>query len=177
MRSNLENFLVKAKLNSYASGKEAKILHGGTKQFVYEENGFKYVDEYSGFNPFIGKEFAWKDGELVWLMNYEGRCGNLYAPNAQEAVPPAGEIYKFLKEALRNISKKEPFRGQDKFRKDRFVYYNQTYGDINSFGGFEKIYWVWNKLGLITPRNTKFDLVTPIYELVYSGALLKRNLF
>ena len=59
----LSDFLVKAKINTYASGKE----------FDFEEKEFRYRDRYFGFNPFIGEEVVWQKKEIIWGMNYYGR--------------------------------------------------------------------------------------------------------
>lgn len=54
----LSKFLVKAKINTYASSGEGgeRIFPDGSKEF--EEKEFKYRDRYFGFNPFIGEEIA-----------------------------------------------------------------------------------------------------------------------
>jgi len=70
----LSKFLVKAKINTYASSGEGgeKILPDGSKEFEFEEKEFKYQDRYFGFNPFIGEEIVWQNGKVVWGMNYYG---------------------------------------------------------------------------------------------------------
>ncbi|MDI6721659.1 MAG: DUF5680 domain-containing protein, partial [Candidatus Aenigmarchaeota archaeon] len=71
----LSEFLVRAKLNTYASVGESgeKMLEDGSKELVFEENEFKYRDRYFGFNPFIGQEVVWRKGKVIWAMNYRGR--------------------------------------------------------------------------------------------------------
>ena len=127
---DLKRFLLKAKINSYASGREAKILEDFSKEFVYEENNFIYIDRYFGFNPFIGGEVVWYQGKPVWAMNYYGR---VISRTISER-----DIYEFLRKALRRIDQDKPFRGTN-FTESDFTYLNKCYGDIKLFHGVEKI--------------------------------------
>ena len=54
----LKNFLINAKKNTYASNGEnkAKILFDGTKEYIFNESNFKYVDRYKGHEKFNGEE-------------------------------------------------------------------------------------------------------------------------
>ena len=71
----LSKFLVKAKINTYASSGEGgeKILFDESKEFEFEEKEFKYRDRYFGFDPFIGQEIVWQNGKIIWGMNYYGK--------------------------------------------------------------------------------------------------------
>ena len=55
MENQLNEFLVKAKRKTYASGGKDRFLEDGSKELVFEENDFRYRDRYLGFNPFAGK--------------------------------------------------------------------------------------------------------------------------
>ena len=86
----LIKFLIKAKINTYASSGEGgeQILNDGYKELVYNESDFKYQDRYYGFNPFIGQEIAWQSNKKIWGMNYYG--------GAVSDKIPAKEVYQFL---------------------------------------------------------------------------------
>lgn len=53
----LQDFLVKAKINTYASSGEGgeKKLEDGGRELIFENGEYKYRDRYFGFNPFIGE--------------------------------------------------------------------------------------------------------------------------
>jgi hypothetical protein len=148
----LDEFLVKAKINGYASSGEGgeRILEDRSKELIFEENNFKYRDRYFGFNPFIGEEIVWKEGEIIWGMHYYGRV-------LSEEIP-AKEIYEFLKEALRQVRKDKPFRGPESFKKEHFEYVNEVNGSVEEFCGIEKIFY-----------NGK-----EVYRLVYHGGSINK---
>ncbi|TAL20188.1 hypothetical protein EPN90_01480 [Patescibacteria group bacterium] len=147
----LEDFLVKAKINTYASvgeGGERKLDDGG-KEFVYEEGEWKYRDRYFGFSPFIGEEVVWKDGKVIWAMNYYGRV-------LSEKVSPE-EIYQFLKKILRQVRAERPYRGPRQFKEGDFSYKNSNHGALEDFEGLEIILYQGSR----------------IYELRYIGGIVK----
>jgi hypothetical protein len=146
----LSKFLVKAKISTYASSGEdgEKILPDRSKEFEFREGGFRYRDRYFGFNPFIGEEIVWQSEKIVWGMNYYGKI-------VSKIIPPK-EIYQFLQEVLRKISKNKPFRGPDRLKKDNLKYFNKVKGTIEEFDGEEKIFY-------------KGKLV---YGLVYHGGII-----
>lgn len=148
----LNQFLVKAKINGYASkGEEGEeILEDGSKEFTYEENGFKYRDRYFGFNPFVGQEIVWENGEVLWAMNYYGRV-------VSEEIE-AKEVYQFLKKALSQVKGSKPYRGPSRYQDGDYLYTNENQGNIDNFIGKEAI----------SHRGKK------VYELVYQGGIVKK---
>lgn len=147
----LINFLIKAKLNTYAAGGEGgeKIFADGSKIFKYEEKGFKYQDRYFGFNPFIGEEIVWKNEKIIWGMNYYGQIISKEIPEKQ--------IYQFLREALKKITKNSPFRGPNNFKQGNLEYINRVEGTLKNFKGEEKIFY-----------NNKL-----VYILTYHGGVIE----
>jgi hypothetical protein len=143
---NLAKFLVKAKQNSYASGKPGEILEDGTQEFIFHDGEFRYRDRFLGGSAFIGQELVWQSDRLVWGMNYYGAVTN--------AAP--AELGQFLKKALRRVSEERPFRGQHALLENGFEYLDESEGDISSFTGVELIL---------------FD-GTEVYRLVYHGGRL-----
>jgi len=129
----LSEFLVKAKINTYASEGRGnkKILKDGSKQVVYEKEGFRYRDRYFGYNPFVGEEIVWKDGKSIWAMNYYGKITS--------KAMAARQVYGFLKKALRQVKEKCPFRGPARLKHSDLEYLNEYEGDIESFRGTERI--------------------------------------
>ena len=146
----LSKFLVKAKINTYASSGEGgeKPLSDGNKEFEFREKEFKYRDRYFGFNPFVGEEIVWQNEKVVWGMNYYGKA-------ISKSIPPK-QIYQFLQEALKKIPKDKPFRGPRRFKKDNFQYLSKIKGTLEKFEGEEKI-------------SYKGKLV---YGLVYHGGII-----
>ena len=131
----LTKFLIKAKINTYASSGERreKILPDGSKEFEFEEKKNKYRDRYVGYNPFIGEEIVWQNEKVIWGMNYYGEIVS--------EIIPAKKIYHFLQESLKRITDDKPFRGPDNFKKDGFKYVNKVKGTVERFEGQETIFY------------------------------------
>jgi len=131
----LSKFLVKAKINTYASSGEGEgeMLPDGSKEFKFEEREFEYRDRYFGFNPFIGEEIVWQNGKVVWGMNYYGEIVS--------EIISAKSIYQFLREALKRIPDDKPFRGPDNFKKGNFEYINKVEGIVEKFKGEETVFY------------------------------------
>jgi len=145
----LKKFLVKAKINTYATDGEdnEETLLDGTKELEFKEGDFLYRDRYFGSNPFIGEEVVFYNGKVIWGMNY---CGGVIFDVSSE------EIYVFLKKALRQVDKTIPFRGPKHFEDGKLKYINTVNGDIKKFDGIEEIFL--NEKG--------------IYKLIYHGVIV-----
>jgi hypothetical protein len=142
---DLAEFLVKAKLKTYASGAGAITLADGSKEHVVEDGDFVYRDRYFGSSSFVGEEVVFENGRVIWSMNYYG--GTL------DIMVPAGEIYTFLQKAMQLVSVERPFRGPDMFRAGSFDYEDRSLGQLDSFTGFEQIYYQGHE----------------VYKLIYHG--------
>jgi hypothetical protein len=148
--TELCGFLVKAKIDTYAGGREAAILRDGSKELTLCEGKFLYRDRYFGFNPFIGEETVFYEGMCIWGMNYYG----LALPSKDV---PLKDVYAFLREVLRRVSEQKPFRGPEKYERKPFKYVNNVDGDVTVFSGTEKI----------------FHKGKEIYMLLYHGGCAK----
>ena len=150
----LIEFVVKAKLNSYAGsgGIGDRLGNDGSKEFTYREGPYSYRDQYFGFNPFIGEEIIWKDDEPVWGMNFYGRVKHRDLTDAKE-------IYSFLRKALQQVSRDYPYRGPRTFSEGKWRYSNEPAGGVDNFSGNEKIHY----------NNQE------VYSLNYSGGAINRN--
>ncbi len=129
----LEEFLIKAKVSSYASAgeREERILPDGCKELIFQESEFKYRDRYFGWNPFVGEEVVWQGDQIIWAMNYYGLVSN--------EVVPAGQVYAFLQQAMNQVKEDRPFRGPRTLKQDDFEYRDENSGDLDQFTGIERI--------------------------------------
>lgn len=146
-----EEFLLKAKINTYASNgeKEEKRLEDGSKELIYKENEWEYRDRYFGFSSFAGEEIVFNNSKAFWSMNYYGKIiSNKIEPE---------QIYQFLKKSLRLVKIEYPFRGPIDFQENDWVYKNEINGTINDFIGKESIYFKQEK----------------VYKLIYHGGIIK----
>ena len=151
----LIEFILKAKMSGYASGGEGqeKKFDDGSVGFEIASDGYRYLDRYNGFNPFVGYEQIFdSNNALLWVMNYFGEV------LANDSEPK--KIYSFLKEAMLLISPEYPFRGPAKLENQNFKYENQQHGSIDRFHGVESIY-----------ENNK-----KVYVLYYHGGKIQRTM-
>jgi len=145
----LRKFLVKAKINTYASGTKAAVLRDGSKELVFSEGNLSYRDRYFGENPFIGQELVFYKHKSLWGMNYYGYA----APSKNVSLK---DLYAFLREALKRVDEETPFRGPKYYRYGFFKYINNVKGDISQFDGIEKIFYKENE----------------VYKLLYHGGFI-----
>ncbi|MDD3178567.1 MAG: DUF5680 domain-containing protein [Candidatus ainarchaeum sp.] len=126
------DFLIKSKKNTYASSKITdKLNKDGSKELIFEENEYKYVDRYFGYNPFSGLEVVFRQDEYIWSMSYYGR---IKSNEVSEK-----EVYSFLKQALLNVNENFPLRGPSVFKKEDFSYFCDYNGSYEDFKGTERI--------------------------------------
>jgi len=128
---DLPQFLVKAKIATYASEATEMALEDGAKELTFQNGEFKYRDRYYGTNPFVGQEIVWKNNRLIWSMNYFGKI--------LSGVVSEKEVYKFLQRAMKQVKEDRPFRGSSNFKIDDFEYIDESTGDVNNFIGTERI--------------------------------------
>jgi hypothetical protein len=145
---SIEEFLVKAKVSTYASGEEGRVLEDGAKELIFRQEEFIYRDRYYGFNHFGGQEVVFQNEKPIWVMNYHGGVPSNII-NREEIK----RIYEFLRKALKQVREDKPFRGPEYFKEGDFEYFNEVEGDVHDFRGTEKIFY-------------KGELV---YELEYNG--------
>ena len=99
---DFREFLVRAKRNTFASGKNPKEGLDGSRLFPYEEGNLSYIDNYWGELIFFGHEVVREDGIEIWGMNYHGR---VEAPELND------RITALLKKSLTQVPLEFPFRG------------------------------------------------------------------
>jgi len=135
----LRNFLVVAKKNGYAGGKEKRREADGSKTFTFQEGNFHYTDNYAGSYQAPGNEIVrWQreDGQRIWQMSYSG--GML--PEFWGDKRLSHLTFEFLKNVLMQIGSDSPFRGPSICENMGFIYRAEIEGDIQRFSGKEQIY-------------------------------------
>lgn len=147
-------FLVNAKTNTFAKDVErvqSKCIL--SKNYLYEEDDFRYEDQYFGEYLDVGEEIVWKNGIPVWGMGYRGGMLEAYRSLNKET-------FSVLRKALLIPEKDFPTRGPKQMICGDFKYVNITHGDIKSFTGEEYIEKNGNKIyfrnyigGLIYGKN------------------------
>lgn len=134
----LQGFIVKAKKNTYAGGKEKRRETDGSKTFTFQEGNFHYTDNYAGSYQAPGTEIIrWQreDGQRIWQMSYSGGM----RPKFWGDKKLSSLTFEFLKNALRKIDPKSPFRGLDEYKNVNFIYEVGVEGDFQRFSGKEQI--------------------------------------
>ena len=131
--NSLRSFLVKAKKAGYASGDAAikTIEKDHSTTLIYEEDEWKYHDNYFGGEPYGGREVVFYKNLPVYIMTYYGWVN--------KKVSDIAPIYKTLQEALFLIPENKPFRGPEIYKQNEFIYLNKFEGDITQFSGEETI--------------------------------------
>ena len=133
----LAEFLVKAKVSTYASHNSDKIVpqRPGFDELEFSEGDWSYRDSYCGFFSAPGQEVVRHKGAPIWAMAYSG--GML--PEHRDDAFFAKETFGFLKEALKLVKVNRPFRGPKSLKKGDFEYVDSSEGGISSFRGTEMI--------------------------------------
>ncbi|SRR6266496_753769 len=155
-REELVKFLVKAKMNTYASqGDEATVkspLLPDTHQLEYSEGPFFYRDIYTGNATFAGHEIVYFKGKSVWTMSY---AGDIPASVSKQDVDA---VVKLLHKALMRIPAEIPYRGPLQLQDSAYTYSNRPEGRLDSFFGRETIVIRGGRV---------------LYELRYGGGLVR----
>jgi len=133
---DLAEFLVNAKIATYASGSDKFAVKpdlADSHQLEYSVGNRLYRDIYYGGMRFIGMETIFLNSQPIWGMSYYGGVLPGSSDHQIAGMPP------FLKAALREVPLEAPFRGPKSYNKDVYNYKNEIHGDINNFNGTEII--------------------------------------
>ncbi len=148
------NFLCDAKRATYAAKDDKAVVKpvlAGSHQLEYRSGALLYRDIYFGGEYFVGQETVYYNNEPYWGMSYAGGINEELDPKL------APRIYDFLAAALREVPESAPYRGPKSFIQGDFNYVNRILGVFSRFSGTETIFLQEN----------------PIYQLHYSGGILK----
>jgi transcriptional regulator with XRE-family HTH domain len=139
-------FLCKACKATYAgNGAKSESSRPKSKDYLYEDGKYKYLDTYLGGEKFIGEEAIWVSDIPVWSMNYIGR------------LLEEDQSYDFLTEALSHSTKEMPYRGPAIYINGDYIYHCSVQGTFEWFQGHEEIFFKHKK----------------IYECYFHGGCIK----
>ncbi len=129
----LAEFVVNANRNTYASngGKTAPVLQG-SRQLEFSQGEYFYRDVYFGSERFQGQSVVYFGSRPVWGMVYSGGV-------ISDRLSAEAEVFVFLKEALRQVTVEEPFRGPRRYARGPSTYSNTSTGTVERFHGVEEI--------------------------------------
>ena len=156
MKSDLYDFLVEAKKQTYANENVKKALSSRKGSYDYEYNNDKmtYHDTYFGGTNFMGEEVVYlaNSETPIWGMNYYGIT--LDKSLSEEAVDKA------LRPALMKVGEDTilPVRGPKEFINGEYKYTFEVTGNLDYFEGEE----------VISKNSTK------VYVLKCHGGIIKR---
>jgi hypothetical protein len=150
---NLKQFLVKAKITTWASGNTDLFTKekDQSTSLTYTDGDYTYHDNFFGGEPYGGREVVFYQNKPIYIMIYYGKF--------DESVKDLPSMYKILQKALSQIPKEFPYRGPEILKADEFKYTNKWQGRIDDFSGTEKIF-----------ENDK-----QIYQAQYIGGLVDQR--
>ncbi len=129
--AELADFLVEAKVNTYAAQKgKVDSSRKGSHDLAYRNGSYFYLDSYLGEKDFSGEEIVYREEKPVWSMNYYGKM-------LRDNVPEG--FIETLREALLKIGTEEPYRGCRHHKRGRYEYFCAVEGGIGFFHGVERI--------------------------------------
>lgn len=148
----LRAFLIDANKHTYSTGDESLNTKekDGSTTILYQNNGWKFHDNFFGGEPYGGREVVFHEDSPVWMMVYYGYI---------ETGTSAETIYPVLQKALRQMPQDAPFRGPEKMKEGELYYHNIWSGTIEKFSGKETI-----------SMNGKI-----VYEASYIGGVVDRK--
>lgn len=128
----LRAFLIKAKANTYAAQRGfVEPGRPGCKDLRYAEGPYEYLDSYAGERDFSGQELVYRDGRVVWSMNY-------YGAMMADGLPEG--FIETLREALKLATLAEPYRGPRSYDRAPYSYKSVVQGVLTMYNGIEEIY-------------------------------------
>jgi hypothetical protein len=136
----LIQFLLSAKIATYASGKKARRYPNGLKVFNYKENEFSYRDIYYGSLIDAGFEVVFNEKLPVWSMAYRG---GMIVNQLDSKI-----CFDFLRKALAYTDNIFPVRGPGCYEEGDFKYCNAHQGNIYDFAGNEDVSYKGEKVYL-----------------------------
>ena len=127
----LRRFLIEANRAGYASGEARQWINEADRStsIVYQSGAWKMHDNFFGGEPYGGRLVVFYEDRPVWMMVYYG----------WSEAEDIGPIYGFLREALKEMPERNPYRGPEKFVDGKMTYTNQWHGHIGWFTGEETI--------------------------------------
>jgi hypothetical protein len=128
--NRLKEFLVRAKRETFSSGKKPVEMDDGSRVYTFNESPLSYQDRYFGRAIDAGQEVVLLNGDPVWSMVYRGGL---------EAEVDRAACFTFLKTCLQNMPEDFPARGPLNLESGVWQYTNEVTGDFSNFKGDETI--------------------------------------
>ena len=138
MNTDLYEFLIEAKKQTYANEKVKKVssTREGSYDYEYSDKNMTYHDTYFGGTKFMGEEVVYSTDNIpIWGMNYYGVT--LDESLSEEAVDKA------LRPALMHVGLDKsiiPIRGPKEYINGEYKYTFSVNGDLDYFDGTETIF-------------------------------------
>ncbi|HUC78840.1 MAG TPA: DUF5680 domain-containing protein [Candidatus Saccharimonadales bacterium] len=127
----IRQFLIEANRNGYGNTQiKDTIETDGSHTITYENEDWRFHDNYFGGEPFGGREVISYRRKGVWMMVYYGLVEDISLQN---------ETYTFLKESLLLFHDDQPYRGPAQHENGDWLYINKVEGSFDSFRGEEMI--------------------------------------
>jgi|SRR5680860_473746 len=129
--NEIRQFLVEANRNGYGNTQVIDSIGAdGSHTIIFEDNNWKFHDNYFGGEPFGGREVISYNQKAVWMMVYYGFV---------EDITLQVQIYTFLKESLLLFTDDLPYRGPSRHENGDWLYINKVDGNFDNFYGEEII--------------------------------------
>lgn len=134
----LKEFLFEANTHGYA-GDAQKILpqRPGFNELEYRRGDWYFRDSYAGHFFAPGQEVVYLKDQPIWAMSYAGGMKFEHHNNGELT----NQTFKFLKEALLNMTSKKPYRGPSSYKVGEWCYLCKIKGDTENFTGNECIFY------------------------------------
>ena len=155
----LEDFVAKAKRNSYTNGTGKRRGNGGTEFHVFQEGNFHYTGSYGGsYQSFETEIVRWQktDGERIWRMCHSGLMSRDYWGNSELK----DKIFGFLGEMLM-ADFGYAFKGPSVYDGKDLKCVVKAEGDIQRFSGSRHITGTGANNVVLFSQNFLGGLVTP----------------
>ncbi len=131
-QAELQVFLQEIRAIGYAE-ENAEITHApdGAHTIRYQKGDWTYEDSFYGGEPYGGREIIHHHGRPVWFAGYYGYL--------LETELTSSDVYRFLREALREASEEVVYRSPVRYAAGDLEYVNECEGNQNRFQGTERI--------------------------------------
>ena len=129
--TQFKKFLITAQMPHAKGTSNAKRVEDGAVLITYEQDDWKFRDEFYGGEPYGGREVIHYKNKPVWIMVYYGQV--------HDTDLAANDVYNFLRRALQFPPDDLPLRGPNTYKENNLEYRNDVKGDLSSYNGREVI--------------------------------------
>ena len=144
----IKEFLMRANMPHAEGTAEIIQENDGSRTIEYSKGDYRLHNNFFGGEPYGGRLVIFYKDQPVFIEVYYGQTSK-----------PAGEVYDFLREALRHPDYENPFRGPATYTKDAYIYKSTTEGDVASH----------------TVKEFIYEADKEIYSAIIVGGLVDQN--